>query len=151
MSVPTAILGRDRSFGAGIGAIRSVFGASRPDGGCLARDRHTSSSLVFVLNRRQRPRCRRVPFDPRSALRAQIGLFGEGGSWVSPVMGARLLGADTVPDVGELSLYGSASMSTTRGKSDDFYGSSFSRPWSTSAFGSTSITSLRLHPTTLVR
>jgi len=42
-------------------------------------------------------------FDPCSALRAQIGLFGEGGSWVTRVIGARLLADDTVSDVGELS------------------------------------------------
>jgi hypothetical protein len=35
------------------------------------------SVVIAVLDRRQRPRCRRAHFDPRSALRARI-LFGEG-------------------------------------------------------------------------
>jgi hypothetical protein len=58
---------------------RSVSGAARPDldGGRGARLGHSGDGCS-ALDRRQRPRCRRTVFDPSPALRAQIGLFGEG-------------------------------------------------------------------------
>jgi hypothetical protein len=53
------------------------------DSGRGARDRLTEVGRVrviwiFVLDRRQRPHCRRAPFDPCSALRARIRMAGEG-------------------------------------------------------------------------
>jgi hypothetical protein len=91
--------------------IRSASGAARPDSGAGREGEKVgirwacwilTDGNVLVAGElpRQCPRCRRAHFDPRSALRAQIGLFGEGRRIPVGLIGSRIDGS--VRSAGEL-------------------------------------------------